>query len=51
MPYIYNFIWNGKNDKVKRSLLEQDFAKGGLKMIDFKTMVKRCKNKMDKKVL
>ena len=46
---IYNFIWNGKNDKVKRTLLEQDFEQGGLKMLDFETMVKAAKIKWIKR--
>ena len=36
---IYNFIWNGKTDKVKRVLLEQEYEDGGMKMLDFATMV------------
>ena len=46
---IYNFIWNGNNDKVKRTLLEQDFEQGGLKMLDFETMVKAAKIKWIKR--
>ena len=42
---IYNFIWNGKTDKVKRVLLEQEFEDGGLKMLDFVTMVQGAKIK------
>ena len=37
---IYNFIWNGKTDKVKQTFLEQEYEDGGLKMLDFGTMVK-----------
>ena len=35
---FYNFIWNGK-DKVKRCALISDIDKGGLKMLDFESMV------------
>ena len=42
---IYHFIWNGKTDKVKRILLEQDFENGGLRMLDFGTMIKGAKIK------
>ena len=35
---FYNFIWNGK-DKVKRCALISDIDKGGLKMLDIKSMV------------
>jgi exonuclease III len=30
---IYEFIWNGKSDKVKRTIFEQDFKRGGYNMI------------------
>jgi len=35
---LYNFIWNGK-DKVKRCALISDIDKGGLKMLDIKSMI------------
>ena len=31
---LFNFIWNNGPDKVKRSVLVQDYINGGLKMID-----------------
>jgi hypothetical protein len=31
---FYNFIWNGKSDKIKRSTLIGDIYQEGLKMID-----------------
>jgi hypothetical protein len=31
---IYNFIWGGKKDRIKRTDLCKDYSKGGLKMID-----------------
>ena len=43
---IYHFIWNGKTDKVKRILLEQEYDNGGLKMLDFDTMIKGAKIKL-----
>ena len=48
---IYNFIWNGKTDKVKRTFLEQEYEDGGLKMLDFGTMVKGAKVKWIKRYL
>ena len=30
---FYNFIWQSKPDKIKRDILNQDYLKGGLKMI------------------
>jgi hypothetical protein len=34
---FYNFIWNGKSDKIKRSTLIGDIYQEGLKMIDFQS--------------
>ena len=34
---IFKFIWNGKNDKVKRTTLIACYEKGGLNMIDIKS--------------
>ena len=48
---IYNFIWNGKTDKVKRKILEQDYENGGLNMLDFETMIKGAKIKWINKYL
>ena len=36
---IYNFIWNGKTEKVKRNLFEQDFKHGGYKMISLNDII------------
>ena len=36
---IYDFIWNGKTDKVKRNLFEQEFKNGGYKMINFTDLI------------
>ena len=36
---IYEFIWNGKIDKVKRNLFEQEFKNGGYKMINFTDII------------
>jgi hypothetical protein len=37
---IYEFIWQGKTDKIKRDIFEQDFEKGGLKMTNMNDIVK-----------
>ena len=42
---IYNFVWNGKTDKVKRKQFIQTVDLGGLKMIDFDNYVKASKCK------
>ena len=36
---LYEFIWNGKMDKVKRHLFEQDCKRGGYKMINLADIV------------
>ena len=33
---LYNFLWNGKPDQVKRVVAKNTFQKGGLDMIDFR---------------
>ena len=42
---IYNFIWDGKRDKVKRLTLIADYDKGGLNMIDIKSYFNTLKVK------
>ena len=37
---IYEFIWGGKVDKVKRCIFEQDYPRGGYKMLNFIDMIK-----------
>ena len=36
---MYDFIWNGKADKVKRNLFEQEFKNGGYKVINFTDII------------
>jgi hypothetical protein len=36
---LYNFLWNGKPDRVKRSTMIRDISEGGLKMIDVRSMI------------
>ena len=36
---IYEFLWNGKTHKVKKSVIIQDFKDGGYKMIDLKSLI------------
>ena len=31
---FFNFLWNGKKDKIKHSIMINDYPEGGLKMID-----------------
>ena len=37
---LYNFLWSGKGDKVKRTIMLNDYERGGLKMLDLKTFNK-----------
>ena len=42
----YNFLWNGKQHKVKKKVIVQDYEWGGCKMVDFETMNKIQKIKL-----
>ena len=36
---FFNFIWNGKTEKVKRKIITQNYENGGLKMIRLDTFI------------
>ena len=36
---MYNFLWDGKPDKIKRETITQDYEHGGLKMTDIETFI------------
>ena len=40
---LYNFLWDGKPDKVSRAQICQSYANGGLKMINTELFVKALK--------
>ena len=40
---FYNFIWYGKRDQIKRSMLINEYTNGGLKMIDPKSFCRYLK--------
>ena len=40
---IYQFLWDGKPDKIKRSQLTQQYKKAGLQMLDIKNFIKSLK--------
>ena len=42
---LYDFLWNGKGDKIKRTEMINDYDKGGLKMIDIQSFNKSLKMK------
>ena len=47
----YNFLWNGRQHKVKQRVVTQDYEHGGCKMIDLYEMNKVQKIKVVKKIL
>ena len=36
---MFNFLWDGKPDKIKRETITQDYERGGLKMIDIERFI------------
>jgi len=48
---IYEFVWKGKTDKVKRKIINQNYSDGGLKMLDFNHMIMSAKIKWIKRYL
>ena len=40
---LYNFLWDGKGDKIKRTVMVNDYENGGLKMLDIFTFNKLLK--------
>lgn len=40
---FFSFLWNGKGDKIKRDIITNDYANGGLKMIDIQSFNKSLK--------
>ena len=48
---LYNFLWNGKNDKIRRSGMCQAYEVGGLKMVDIKSFPAALKISWLKRIL
>jgi hypothetical protein len=48
---MYSFVWSGKPEKIKRNTLISDICNGGLKMVDFRSMVKAQKVMWVKRLL
>ena len=48
---LFNFLWNGKVDKVKRDIVIQEYEYGGLKMSTFDMCIKAAKVKWIQKYL
>ena len=47
----YNFLWDGKGDKIKRDTMISDYEQGELKMVDVKIFSKALKATWIKKYL
>ena len=48
---LYNFPWNGKHDKIKRSRVCQAYEAGGLKMADVRSFLSALKTGWLKRIL
>ena len=42
---LYDFLWNSKGDKIKRTEIINDYDKGGIKMIDIQSFNASLKKK------
>ena len=40
---FFNFLWNGKGDKIKQDIMIGDYSQGGLRMIDIQSFNKALK--------
>ena len=47
---IYNFVWKGKKDRIRRNVLIKDIREGGLNAPDFETMLKTAQLQWIKKL-
>jgi len=48
---LYNFLWDGRGDKIKRSVMLNKYKDGGLKMLDIQSFNYALKSKWVKKYL
>ena len=48
---IYNYVWNGKRDRIKREVLAKNYNEGGLKMINIDDYVSSIQIKFVMKLL
>ena len=47
---MFDFVWDGKPDKIKREILIQSYENGGLKMTDIDIFIKTIKCSWIKRV-
>ena len=48
---LHNFLWEGRGDKIKRSVMINEYKDGGLKMLDIRSFNYALKSKWVKKYL
>ena len=48
---MYNFLWNGKPDKISRNQIIQEYENGGLKMLNISLFVKAIKASWVKRIM
>ena len=48
---LYNFLWDGRGDKIKRSVMLNEYKDGGLKMLDIQSFNCALKTKRVQKYL
>ena len=48
---MFNFLWDGKPDKINRNVIIQDYSKGGLKMIEIESYINSLKTKWIQRIL
>ena len=48
---MYQFLWDGKPDKVKRNIIIQNYRNGGLKMVDLRYFMNALKGSWIKRIL
>ena len=42
---LYNFLWDGRGDEIKRSVMLNEYKDGGLKMLDIRSFNYALKSK------
>ena len=47
---IYGFVWKGKKDRIKRTVLINNFRNGGLNMVDIRSKIASLKANVVKRV-
>ena len=48
---MFNFLWDGKPEKINRKVIIQDYDMGGLKMVEIESYINSLKSKWIKRIL